>query len=188
MAYEELIRGIKNGDVNSKDELYTKVKGLIYKEVNTFYNRNRDFLKKCGYMDYEDLVQIGNLIFTKSINKYKLNKGYEFSTYLVQSIRNYLNVYFFPNKTISKDYKANADTLELNEKIIDDNSSCNMIDNLHLKIALEKLTHEERELIYDKFFRGLSSKEMVNKYGVSCVTIRKRREKALEKLKRYMED
>lgn len=188
MKYEELIRGTLEGNANSKEELYENVKGLIYKEIRSFYSKHYEFLKKCGYLDYEDLIQCGNLIFSKAVYKYKLDKDTCFTTYLVQSIRNWLNMYFFPNKGISNDYKINADNLLLDDNLVTIDNKDTMFNDLCLKIAMEKLTHEERELIYDKFYRGLSSKEMASKYGVTYVAVRKRREKALNKLREYMKE
>lgn len=188
MKYEELIRGILEGNANSKEELYENVKGLIYKEIRSFYSKHYEFLKKCGYLDYEDLIQYGNLIFSKAVYKYKLDKDTCFTTYLVQSIRNWLNMYFFPNKGISNDYKTNTDNLLLDDNLVTIDNKDTMFNNLCLKIAMEKLTHEEQELIYDKFYRGLSSKEMSDKYGVTYVSVRKKREKAINKLREYMKE
>lgn len=186
MPYEELIRGIKEGNQNSKNELYEKVKGLIYKEINSFYNRNKFYLIKCGYMDYEDLVQMGNLVFTKTIYKYKLNKEICFSTYLVQAIRNELNMYFFPNKGLSKDYKTNADNLLLDNNLVTTDDPESNFNNLTLKLAMEKLDKDERKLIHERFCEGYSVAELSEKYNVSRVTIRTRIKKTLNKMKGYM--
>lgn len=60
-----------------------------------------------------------------------------------------------------------------------------MTDKLHSCILM--LSEEERELLHDLFYIGLSERDAAEKYAVSQVAIHKRKKRVLDKLKKMMD-
>ena len=183
---KKLIEGAINGDESCKNELYEEYKKLIQQITTDYFKKYYTILKKCGYLSYEDLIQHSNLIFTKSIYRYKLNKNIEFSTYLVNAIRNGLTNIIFSNHKLSNDYLVNTDNIEYDDEINSDKRNI-IFDNLILTVALEKLDPLEKQLIYDRYYLGLSTEEMKNKHSLSHTTIHKKMNKAIQKMRKSME-
>ncbi len=60
-----------------------------------------------------------------------------------------------------------------------------MVDKL--RSCLLMLSEEERELLHDLFYIGLSERDAAEKYAVSQVAIHKRKKSVLDKLKKMMD-
>jgi RNA polymerase sigma factor (sigma-70 family) len=60
-----------------------------------------------------------------------------------------------------------------------------MVDKL--RSCLLMLSEEERELLHDLFYIGLSERDAAEKYAVSQVAIHKRKKRVLDKLKKMMD-
>ena len=56
-----------------------------------------------------------------------------------------------------------------------------------LRQALLLLTEEERRLVLEIFYEERSERELAKKYGISQVAIHKRKDRILEKLRRWIE-
>ena len=183
LTNEELIIRIKNGEKTLENDLYNNVKGLIYQTSYDFYNKHKVMIKKIGLLDIDDLVQIANYTFIKSISKFKVNKDILFSTYLVQSIKTNLLNQFYKNKKVSREYRKDIDKVEY-----DENYSSSYTDKTDIKIFVEELmsvlNERERNIITDKYLIGLKCNEMVNKYGISSQAINNLIHKALNKMKK----
>ena len=57
-----------------------------------------------------------------------------------------------------------------------------------LHMAISKLPKPERILIKALFFKGYTQRQLARKYGISQVAIHKRKERILEKLKKFLEE
>ena len=55
-----------------------------------------------------------------------------------------------------------------------------------LKPAMEQLTADERNLLYDIYYEGLSERFLAGKYGVSQPAIHKRKENILKQLRKWL--
>ena len=80
LSHEEtvkLIRLAKQGDESAKETLFIRNEALVKSIVRGFTGRG---------VEYEDLVQIGNLGLMKAINGYDETYGVRFSTYAVPMI------------------------------------------------------------------------------------------------------
>lgn len=180
---EELIIRIKNGEKTLENDLYDNVKGLIYQTSYDFYNQYKVVIKKVGLVDIDDIVQIANITFIKSIAKFNTDKDLLFSTYLVTSIKTNLLNQFYKNKIISREYRKDIDKVEY-----DDKYSAYYVEDIETKIFVEELmsvlTERERNIITDKYLIGLKCTEMVNKYGISSQAINNLIHKSLDKMKR----
>ena len=73
----ELIRLSQNGDENATEELVKLNAGLVQSIAYKFCGRG---------VDFEDLVQIGNIGMLKAIRSFDLERGVVFSTYAVPLI------------------------------------------------------------------------------------------------------
>lgn len=122
----------------------------------------------------EDLIQEAWLVYPNVIKNYDESRGFQFSTYAANSIR---------NKMISFLYKENYETT-LDDSLGDDNDTTkkDMISDPHnfetqyddreaLELHLKGLGQLEREIIHDYFYEGLKKKEILNKYNLSQVKL-----------------
>ncbi len=72
-----LIREMRSGSIEARNELVEKNMGLVYSVVKRFFFR--------GY-EFEDLVQIGSIGLIKAAQKFDPNFNVQFSTYAVPMI------------------------------------------------------------------------------------------------------
>ncbi len=70
-----LIKMIQSGDEQARQDLCIKNRGLV-ESLADYYAK-----KFSGTLEFEDLVQEGNIGMLKAAEKFDLRKGYEFSTY-----------------------------------------------------------------------------------------------------------
>ena len=74
---EELLRRVKEGDIEAREKLIVENMGLVYNVVKRFSGR--------GYDD-EDLVQIGSIGLIRAVERFDLAFEVKFSTYAVPMI------------------------------------------------------------------------------------------------------
>ncbi len=183
LTNEELIKEIKKGNKELVGSLYKKVEKLIIKTASDFYKKNYPLIEKTICVDYDDIIQIANMAFIKSLCGFSFDKNILFSTYLVSTIQLTLHSEFYRNKKISNCYQKDLEK----ECFEDDFYGLCTQDTIDLKILIDEilvvLTKRELEIIKDKFFLELSPPELRNKYGLSSPAIRNIEKKALEKLR-----
>lgn len=76
----KLIVEANRGSIDAKNKLIMhNIRLVLYEVTNTFKNIN---------YDQKELVAIGNIGLLKALNKYDLNRGFEFSTYASKCIQN----------------------------------------------------------------------------------------------------
>lgn len=182
---EFLVKKSKDGDLKSKEELLNRFRPYIIKKAREIYIKNYDI---------DDLIQIGDISIIKAIDKYNIDKG-NFVSYVTFAINNNFNY------EIRKMSKTRCDS-SLN-KIVDDNLEIIDIitceENIeedfirkeklnHVKIALNKLNKNERNLIYSIYFADVKLKEYAFKEGIKYGSALKRKTKILNKLRGILKE
>ena len=72
------------------------------------------------------------------------------------------------------------------EELLGTDTSDEMTDRLALAQALEKLPEDEKNLIYLRYFKGLTQTESAKRLGLSQVKVSRREKKIIEKLRKEM--
>lgn len=114
MDNEELVRIYQTGNIEVLEEIIDKNSRIIHKLANKY--NGVDIL-----LEYDDLVQIGNLGIIKAIESYKLNheRKAKFSTYAFEIInREILNYINGRGSRETKNLKFNRECKRLNQSII----------------------------------------------------------------------
>lgn len=161
----------------------------------------KKFYGKLSYRyDYDDLFQAGCVGLMKAVRNFDASKGYKFSTYAYTTI--WGNIHKFARDDNWYVAKRNKDRLKesyapisLNklvgeqkdtpilEFIADDISEHN---NLDLQMALNKLPEILMETIKLRYFYDFTWKEISQAMGVSQNALYKRKNKALEILRKEL--
>jgi RNA polymerase sigma factor (sigma-70 family) len=133
--------------------------------------------------DFSDLAQEGFIGLLEAKDRFDSSKGYKFLTYaghyVKKRMRDLLNKNNKIKTTNNEDcffYLSDKRT-PLSELKIKDN-------NEHIIKLVSDLPKHEKELIYDRFFVGMTLKELEKKYGVSFVACKIRVDKILKKLRK----
>ncbi|AMN31738.1 sigma-70 family RNA polymerase sigma factor [Clostridium perfringens] len=169
--------------------------GLAYKMASKFYKRNKD--KTIDEINSSALFGL-----VQAVNRFDENKGVKFSTFavptIVGAIKNdfYRDKSRFIRKTISgkqvteriaidslnKAIPAEKDVefIEFHKNDFDMNKE---IENIDLKIAIDKLDKIQRKVITMIYFEGKTQNEVANLLGTSQVTVSRINKKALNLLK-----
>lgn len=74
---EDLLRKVRNGDDNARNQVYEANIGLVYMVLERFKNT---------HYEYEDLFQVGSIGLLKAIDKFDFSYNVRFSTYAVPMI------------------------------------------------------------------------------------------------------
>lgn len=183
---EELVLKIQNGEKNLQEELYLNVKNLIGQTTYKFYERNRSLIDKFGSIDYDDVLQLANLSFMKCIHKFKIDKGFQFTTFLVNAIQLNLHNEFYRNKKISNRYQKDLVYCEYKDNLVSIND-LGIEDKILLEQLMSVLTDKEKDIIIDKYLIDMKNQDLLNKYGISNQMINSIRKKALDKMRKEME-
>lgn len=75
---KELFQRAHNGDKEAREYLVESNMKLVYKIANNY---------KGDWIDFETAVQEGSIGLIKAIDKFEIDRGFQFSTYAVHSIR-----------------------------------------------------------------------------------------------------
>ena len=156
--------------------------------------------------EFDDLVSIGSIGLIKGINTYNSKKSIKLSTYISKCIENEILMYFRTNKKtnnevylnepIGKDKDNNEITLQdvvkSDEKSIDDEIDIKSKERKVLQAISEILNEREKEII--KLRYGLTGKkpktqvEIAKKMGISRSYVSRIESKAIEKLRKNLEN
>ena len=80
---DKLVNKAKGGDVASKEEILNRLKGLVIKSIQRYYNKREE---------YDDLIQEGYLVILESIDNYDEERGVYFLGYIKTMLKyTYLN-------------------------------------------------------------------------------------------------
>ena len=165
----KLIVLAKNGNKQALIELFDNYLPFINNFLKTVANDSYEF---------EDLKQECYLTLIKCLEKYD-DTTYPFTSYYIKSCKN--NVYSFikTNRNICIDhYDFVEDSVDLDSVVV------HKLNLDKLKLALAYLKPEERRIIIDYFYNNLSLIEMSAKYNLKYITLVKRKNKVLQKLKK----
>lgn len=199
MSNEELVRLIKQGDKSKVGELWEQNKALCSKIASRYYP-----LCKYAGMEEEDLLQEAFFGFSKAIDAYKEDSGNLFSTYLTFNIWNAcqkalgirgdharLNHPYSLN-SIAVEANNSDRTLEFVDILADDyDDRKQKEDEIYweqfedmLLNASEHLDETDKKLIYYRYIKGYTLREMTDVMEMTTQGISSRNKSVLRKLRR----
>lgn len=180
--FNELVSKGKAGDKSSMEEIINRLQPLIYSSIRKYYYNK---------VDYEDLVQEGNLTIMDCIYNFDFNRNVNFLGYIKSQLR-----YLYLNKHREKTY------ISLNQPIKDEEGE--MIDLLEseeedslekfiknetlqeLRLAIEILTPRQREIVILYYFKAMSISDIGHLLGISYRTVVNTKTNAIESLKNIL--
>ncbi|WP_099191015.1 RNA polymerase sigma factor [Tepidibacter mesophilus] len=167
-----LVKKSKDKDKEALTQIINKFKGTIKK-----------FSKQLEYEEAEIDLIIGVI---ETIGKIKLsnlelkNEG-AITNYIYNSIKNKrTELYRKHVKGISKE-------LEINLEITEDKTNYQLEDKIFIDNLLNLLTDIQRIILVEKFLKGYSDLEISNKLHISRQAVNKSKNRALKRLKSYLE-
>lgn len=180
--FDELVKRAKSGDDKALGEIVQKLQPLLISSIRRYYNKP---------MEYEDLMQDGNIKIIESINDFDNDKGVHFLGYVKMNIK-----YLYLDKHKQRFHQS------LNEKVGDSEMEILDLlvsdeidfleriikgeDRLDLKEALDVLTERQR-LVIDLFYgKNMSIGDIANDLGVAYRTVINTKTRALEKMRTKM--
>ena len=174
----------------TEDELVQQNKGLVYQQVNRYKNHLSED-------DYDDMVQAGFIGLLLGIRKFNVEKGFRFSTYVTWWIRQAVtrcfnhkdNIIWIPDNQY---YQADAPQFtRVGLEDAEYSGACNLPEEFENTTALTRaraLLPRDHQIVITLYYdEGLSLEEIGSKLKRSREAIRLRRDKALKKLKIYIE-
>jgi len=129
------------------------------------------------------------------INRIKNELGYKLNREpTIDDIASYLNVSkeevvmaleanYYPTSLNEVVYEKDGSTINMEDRIIDDQSE-KMKNIIFLKEELKKLTSDEKQLIYLRYYLDLNQKTIAEKFNVSQVQISRMEKKIIEKIRK----
>lgn len=189
---EELIKRIRLGDLEAKEEILEANKPIIFSIIKRY------FYVCLSDSDKEDLFQAANLGLIKATERYKSEFGTKFITYAYYLIKGEAQIVFESlkrrNKYISstKDEKKELireyknDNLEF---MVMKNSTCLSLNDfdkvnnkIYLKELLDEMPEEQKRILEYRYFNDLSQKEVGEILERSQVYVSRQEKKAKETL------
>lgn len=167
----------KTGDKKSMEEIIKSYTPYIIKTARTIYVK--------GY-ELEDLIQIGQLSIIRAVKSFDVHRSKNFTTYATKSVsRAYYSLIRKNIKTPSccSINSINNEGCELIESIA---SEENLEEKTVLKMALQELTAECREIIQWIYFENKTLELYAEKKGISYRTAIRWKKRALEKLRKLL--
>ena len=180
---DDLMNLGKDGDINSKELLLSKLKPLIISSINKYYPNSKDF---------EDLIQDGNMVILECIDEFKPSKGVYFLGYVKTMLKyTYLHKHRI-KKTISLNAPIGNDVEgELLDLLVSDEAEAieNMVQdelNKTVKDSLKVLAPRQKQIIELFFIKGLTIGEIATELNISYRTVVNAKTRALEILKNQL--
>lgn len=181
---EKLVNAAKASDPKAKESLVMEFTPLI------------NSISKRTFVHGYEACDIRNECFSTlfiCISKYKLD-SHRFVAYATNSIKN--NINYLIRESIKRNELDGFMTLSLDNKFIEfqpsasyniDEELCSLDNYDDLSFALKnKLTEEEKHLISFLFFKENTLTNYASSKKISYVAASKRKKKALNKLKKYI--
>lgn len=180
----DLLVKARDGDIDSKEEILNRLQGLILKSIQRYYN-NR--------IEYEDLIQEGNLVVLQAIDTFDETKGVYFLGYVKTLLKYaYLNKYKIRhhvslNTTIDD---KDCELIDLIES--DEDSPLEQIIKLEeyttIYDALSVLTDRQMQIVLAYYMEELSIGDIAKSLNISYRTVINTKVRALEKMRKYYVD
>lgn len=171
-SIRELVQKGKDKDKEALNQIINRFKGTIKK-----------FSTQLGYEEAETDLIIGLI---ETIGKMKLSKLESknegvITNYIYNSIKNKRTELY------RKHVIGVHEELEINLEITEDKSNYQIEDKIFMTDLLDLLTDIQKIILVEKFMKGYSYTEIANKLQISRQAVNKAKNKALERLKRYLE-
>lgn len=178
--WNELLKRAKQGEKDIKEEILNRLRPLIIKSIQSYYNRREDF---------QELIQEGNLCILECIESFDVDKKVYFLGYVKVQLR-----YLYLNKHKIREHSSLNISVgeEKKEELIntlasdDETGPEDMIrlDTHHkLSKALEKLTKRQKQIVLAFYLERKSITQISKELGVSYRTIVNTKTRAIEKLR-----
>ncbi|MCH5138509.1 sigma-70 family RNA polymerase sigma factor [Clostridiaceae bacterium UIB06] len=179
-----LIKRAQRGDKEAIEEIVTKFIPFIIKTCKKVYVK--------GY-ELEDLVANSKMSIIQAINKYKINRRYAFTTYVVKAIK--INLYRLIKykvnsiSEISLNVVNNGRYEAIEGLVSKDNIEDEIIENeekSRLYEGIDRLSYKEKEIILWFYFKSRTLEEYARQKGVCYRVVVERKRSAIKKLNAYM--
>ena len=176
---DELITAFQKGDSQCLDALLDSYKPLLYSLANRLH---------CPRIMTEELIQSGYIGLLRAAERFDLSKNTRFITYCVPWILGEMKMTMRFFLSGYKDYSLDSD--EYHECSSHLNSlMCAQgidVDHLDLRLAIQKLKHDERTLILLRYFRDKTQTEAAILLRKSQSQISRLEHRALSSLKEIL--
>lgn len=194
---KEMIERFHNGDIEARNILIERNMRLVAHMVKKYLTAERET---------DDLISVGTIGLIKAVNSFKPDKSIRFATYAAKCIDNELLMMLRIEKRkskevsiyepIGKDKEGNEINLidvvgEEKENVVEDYIFAQRVICLYNNID-KVLNEREKEVIVKRY--GLDGKdpvtqnELAQRLGISRSYISRIEKKALQKLKKLLED
>lgn len=192
----ECIRRMQSGDVYARDTLIEHNLRLVMHIIKKYYANGAD---------REDLVSIGTIGLIKGVSTYRQDKGVRLATYASRCIENEILMYFRSLKRNANevslsgglDEEGESEGLSLLDTIADDTD---MLEDFARQESVRQvreavrdhLSERERRVIIMRYGldgrRPKAQREVAEVLGISRSYVSRIEKKALETLKKHMND
>lgn len=204
MTNEELAVLIQEGDKEYIEELWERVRRIIYIYCYRYYNANAGRCASCG-IEKDDLIQEGFFAMLEAVKAYKPESGYKFASFLRYPLKKAFNsltgLRTAAQTQLPLNHALNIDKpLEgaENMRLVDtipDEAATESMDNVEKKLyisqlrhdiekGLEKLPENERKAIRGIYLEGISGTKAAADEGLKPQSIYCRVKSGFTKLRK----
>ena len=187
----------ERGDIEARNQLIEHNLRLVAHIIKKYYSHAAD---------QEDLISIGTVGLIKGVSTYRLDKNVRLATYASRCIENEVLMYFRSQKksagdlSLSESIESDGDgnSLSLMDVLAEEDDMLENVSMSEMQLQVRscvetKLEPREAEIIRLRYGLGRSSgpltqREVAEKCGISRSYVSRIEKKALEKLRRAMED
>ena len=184
------------GDISARNVLIERNLRLVAHIMKKYYTQTSD---------QEDLISIGTIGLIKGISTYDGKKGTRLATYAARCVENEILMYFRSQKKSAGDVSLSdcietgkdGTALSLMEVICDEADLFDQVSTREmsgkLRVVMEQcLTERERKILTMRFGlnggKAMPQREVAEACGISRSYVSRIEKRALEKLRRVLED
>ncbi len=176
-AFSLSVSKILAGDKTGLREIYDAYLAYIYQIVYGVVGRKEDA---------EDITSEFFIKFWQQADKYKAGSGHK--GYLATMARNMAIDHLRKHKReILDDFTANDedDVSSIKEPVSEDNTEAQVVEDISLQEALDKLKPEEKQIVDMKVLSEMTFAEIARLLNIPMGTVTWRYREAIKKLRRY---
>lgn len=193
----DYVRRYNDGDLEAKNVLIERNLRLVAHIVKKYIGTGRDM---------DELIAIGIVGLVKAVNTYRVEKGSRLGTYAARCIDNELLMLLRNERKLSREislYEPIGTDKEGNEirfmDVVEDTSE-NLLDVMMMDERIQKmyagveqvLSEREREIVCKRYglfgCEEVTQREIGKRMGISRSYVSRIEKKALQKLRRYIEE
>lgn len=171
------------GEEEALIELTFRLQPLIISSIRKYYNKQKEM---------DDLIQEGRLLVLESVKDYREDYSVPFLGY----IKSRLKFLYLGKNRMKKELSLNIPIGEEGEEHINMLEDGLLLEEDYIKkegksevlLRLELLSTRERQVVEGYYFMNLSISEIAKSYGIKYRTVINTKKRALDRLKREMED